>query len=112
MKSWISVLILLLASGALAEGPADRDSVPSRTATGKVVTVRTIPASWALIRDVRGDYALHPRVFEELMQYVGANFRAVGDCFGIYPTDPDATKKENVRWQVGVRIASGTPLGY
>lgn len=84
----------------------------SKTATGKPVYVQSIPASWAVVRDVQGGYEMHPQVFEEMMKYVGANFRAVGACFGIYPMDPDAVKRGTLRWQVGVRVTPGKPLGF
>lgn len=84
----------------------------SKTVTGKTVYVEKIPASWALVRDVSGSYEEHPEVFQEMMKYVGKNFRAVGACFGIYPFDPDAVKSGNLRWQVGVRVAPGQPLGF
>ncbi|HSS18879.1 MAG TPA: winged helix-turn-helix domain-containing protein [Pyrinomonadaceae bacterium] len=84
----------------------------SKTVTQKTVSVQKIPASWVLVRDVNGSYQTHPEVFQEVMKYVGSNFRAVGDAFGIYPMDPDAAKPGTLRWQVGVRIAPGKPLGY
>lgn len=83
----------------------------SKTVTGKTVTVRKIQASWALVRDVRGSYEMHPEVFAEMLAYVGSNFRAVGDSFGVYPMDPDAAKQGTLRWQAGLRITPGEPLG-
>lgn len=59
-----------------------------------------------------GPYDLHPEVFGELMKYVGAHYRAVGACFGIYPQDPDAVKAKELHWEVGVRVVPGEPLGY
>jgi DNA-binding winged helix-turn-helix (wHTH) protein len=84
----------------------------SKTVTGKLVAVEKVPASWALIREVRGSYETHPEVFQEMMTYAGSNFRVVGDNFGIYPVDPDAAKANTLHWEVGVRITAGEPLGY
>lgn len=82
------------------------------TSTGKAVRMESVPASWVVVREVQGGYEKHTQVFDELMRYVGANFRAVGYCFGIYPTDPDAVKAGTQRWQVGVRVVPGKALGY
>jgi len=82
------------------------------TSTGKAVHIESLPASWVVVREVQGGYEKHTQVFDELMRYVGANFRAVGYCFGIYPTDPDAVKSGTQRWQVGVRVVPGKALGY
>lgn len=83
----------------------------SKTVTGKLVAIEKIPASWALTREVRGSYEAHPEVFQELTDYVGSNFRVVGDNFGIYPLDPDAAKQNTLHWEIGVRIIPGEPLG-
>ncbi len=107
------VLTLMLSFGiAIGQQVVPLKADGSRTATGKSVSVQTNPASWAVVRDVQGSYEMHPQVFEEMMKYVGANFRAVGDCFGIYPMDPDAAKRGTLRWQVGVRVTPGKPLGF
>lgn len=83
-----------------------------RTVMGKLVSIEKVPASWALIRDVPGTYEKHPEVFGEMKSYVGMNFRALGDSFGVYPTDPDAVELRELHWQVGIRIIPGEPLGY
>jgi hypothetical protein len=76
------------------------------------VNIENIPAAVVLVRDVTGPYSQHPVVFKEMMDYVGKNYRAVGACFGIYSNDPDAVKSGNLRWQVGVRVTQGAPLGF
>jgi hypothetical protein len=102
-------ILLLLAICTPAWG---QDHVETRTATGKEVRVQATPATWAVIRDVTGPYNKHPEVFQEMMKYVGENYRALGACFGIYPVDPDATKESTLVWQVGVRVTPGKPLGF
>lgn len=58
-----------------------------------------------LVRDVVGDYSQHPKVFLEMMTVRDANYVAAGDCFGIYPTDPDTVESTTtLRWRVGVRV--------
>ncbi|HSS18880.1 MAG TPA: hypothetical protein VLL54_02290 [Pyrinomonadaceae bacterium] len=108
----IVLLFLLLLFEAMIGQAKTLQSGGSKTVTGKVVSVQKLPASWALVRDVQGSYEQHPDVFQEMMKYVGANFRAVGFCFGIYPNDPDDLKRGILRWQVGVRVISGKPLGF
>ncbi len=101
--------LLLLAIASPSWG---QDHVETRTATGKEVRVQTTPATWAVVRDVTGPYNMHPEVFQEMMKYVGENYRVLGHCFGIYPVDPDATKESALVWQVGVRVTPGKPLGF
>lgn len=76
------------------------------------VEVSRISSAIVMSREVTGPYSQHPVVFEQLMQYVGKNYRAVGACFGIYPSDPDAVKAADLRWEIGVRVLPGEPLGY
>jgi hypothetical protein len=76
------------------------------------VEVIHLPAAIVLYRSATGPYSQHPVVFDELMKYVGANYRAVGACFGVYPHDPDATRTADLKWEVGVRVIPGAPLGY
>ncbi|HSS18567.1 MAG TPA: winged helix-turn-helix domain-containing protein [Pyrinomonadaceae bacterium] len=83
----------------------------SKTVTGKLVAIERIPASWALVREVRGSYETHPEALQEMKDYVGLNYRALGDSFGIYPVDPDAAKQDALHWEVGIRITDGEPLG-
>jgi len=97
MKSLPFILLLWTALSSAQERP---------------VKIEKIPAAIALMRDVKGPYTQHPQILEDLMSYVGSNYRAVGHCFGIYPQDPDAVKSENLHWQVGVRVIDGEPLGY
>jgi GyrI-like small molecule binding protein len=76
------------------------------------VEISRISSAIVIYREVTGPYSQHPVVFEQLMQYVGKNYRAVGACFGIYPNDPDAVKAADLRWEIGVRVLPGEPLGY
>ena len=58
-----------------------------------------------LVRDIVGDYSQHPKVFVEMMTVRDANYVAAGDCFGIYPMDPDAVESStSLRWRIGVRV--------
>jgi hypothetical protein len=71
------------------------------------ITVESQPGGTMLVRDVRGDYRQHPTVFKELMAVRDASYMGVGDCFGIYPMDPDAVESPSeLRWRVGVRVAA------
>lgn len=111
----LAAMSLVAASITVAgqAGPAAQQQAPaSQTAMGRSVRLQKFPATWALVRDVKGSYGRHEVVFREMMQYVGENYRALGDCFGIYPMDPDAVKQGELSWQVGVRIVSGKPLGF
>jgi hypothetical protein len=99
------VLSALTAPIASAQGP-------QATATGKRVTIATIPTAWVLVRDVNGGYDLHAKVFASLIEYVGTTFRVAGNCFGIYPVDPDAARKGEIHWQAGVAVVPGAPLDY
>jgi DNA gyrase inhibitor GyrI len=81
-------------------------------ATHPEVKVVKIRASVAVVRTVRGSYSQSPKVMEEMMRYVHTNFRAVGDCFGIYPDDPDKVAAADLKWTVGVRVTTGEPMGY
>jgi hypothetical protein len=101
--------------------PADSRNAPpadivfpsaASEATPLNIRIEKIPAAVVLVREVAGPYSQHPVVFKEMMDYVGKNYRAVGACFGIYPNDPDAVKSGNLRWQVGVRVTQGAPLGF
>lgn len=58
-----------------------------------------------LVRDVAGDYGQHPQVFLDLMAVRDAHYVSAGDCFGIYPMDPDAVDAPAaLRWRAGVRV--------
>ena len=114
-KLALAAMSLVAASITVARqaGPAaPQQALASQIATGKSVRLQKFPATWALVRDVKGSYGRHEVVFREMMQYVGENYRALGDCFGIYPMDPDAVKQGELSWQVGVRIVPGKPLGF
>jgi hypothetical protein len=76
------------------------------------VKTTEVPAAIIIYRTVTGPYSLHPEVFQQLMEYVGKNYAAAGACFGIYPVDPDAVESKNLKWQVGVRVVPGRPMGY
>ena len=97
-------LIVCLALPCVAQQGAER--------VEPKVTVAAIPSAIVLYREVTGPYSQHPEIFAELMRYVGANYRAVGACFGIYPQDPDAVQAKELRWEVGVRVIPGAPRGY
>jgi hypothetical protein len=64
---------------------------------------------------VSGDYSQHVRVFTQLMEYAPrfarlAGMAAGGDCFGIYPMDPDTViNPANLKWQVGVGMTQAGP---
>jgi hypothetical protein len=76
------------------------------------VQVLRIPAAIMISREMTGPYTQHPAAFAQLMEYIGRNYRAVGACFGIYPDDPDAVKASELRWEIGVRVIPGEPLGF
>lgn len=70
------------------------------------ISVQRVSGGTILVRDVAGSYARHPEVFAELMRHRDQFYRGVGDCFGVYPMDPDAiAADEMLRWRVGVRVA-------
>ncbi len=70
------------------------------------IHIERVSGGQALIRDVRGSYAQHPKMFAELMALREKLFAAVGACFGIYPDDPDAVENaSDLHWQIGVRVA-------
>jgi len=79
-------LVLSFISFGLGHTCAAEETKASR------VVVRNIPGALMLYRDVIGSYDQHAKVARELMEYVGKNYCAVGDCFGVYPIDPDAVK--------------------
>jgi hypothetical protein len=108
----VILLLFLIFSGGHTRSIQAQEAGGTKTRTGKAVHIEKIPSSWALVREVQGGYEKHTEVFQEMMRYVGENFRAVGFCFGIYPTDPDAVKQGTQRWKVGVRVTTGKPLGY
>jgi hypothetical protein len=76
------------------------------------VSVAAVPSAIVLYREVTGPYDQHPEVFADLMRYVGANYRAVGACFGVYPQDPDSVQAKQLHWEVGVRVVPGKPLRH
>jgi GyrI-like small molecule binding domain len=98
--------ILLLSLGGVESGQQPDGAVPPK------VEVSRIPSAIVIYREVTGPYSQHPVVFDQLMQYVGKNYRAVGACFGIYPKDPDAVEVSELRWEIGVRVVPGEALGY
>ncbi len=58
-----------------------------------------------LVREVVGDFSQHPKVFAEMMAVRDSNYVAIGNCFGIYPVDPDTVESSTaLRWSVGVRV--------
>lgn len=81
-------------------------------ATAQEVEITRVPAAIIIYREVTGPYSQHPEAFREMMDYVGKNYAAAGACFGIYPMDPDAVESQNLKWEVGVRVVPGEPLGY
>ena len=87
-------------------------AVSGMDAAERIVAVETVRPAIVLYRDVTGSYSQHPVVFKEMMYYVGKTYRVVGDCFGVYPRDPDAVPPAQLKWQVGVRIMPGQPLGF
>lgn len=103
------VLAFFLPVIAIGQTPT---AAPESSTTIPTVRVEEVAPAIILYQDVRGDYSKHPEVFLNMMNYVGARYRAVGACFGIYPVDPDAAKRGELTWQVGVRVTSGAPLGF
>src|SRR5713226_2289783 len=104
-------LIFAASLAALVGGQMSPDR-PVGSTGAPSVRVEEVAPSIILYREVRGDYSRHPEVFESMMKYVGSRYLAVGACFGIYPFDPDAVKKDELVWQVGVRVTTGAPLGF
>ena len=95
--SWFVLALAVIPWGALQTGRARPE---------QRVQVRTMPGGMMLVRDVVGDYSQHPKIFLEMMAVRDTNYVAVGDCFGIYPTDPDTLESTaTLRWRVGVRVA-------
>jgi|SRR5580704_1365135 hypothetical protein len=76
------------------------------------VKIATITGAIVVSGEVTGPYSQHLVVFQQLMEYVGKSYAAVGACFGVYPRDPDAVEGKDLKWQVGVRVMPGKPLGY
>jgi hypothetical protein len=69
------------------------------------IHLERITGGSALMRDVTGDYAQHPKVFAELLTLRDQLFTPIGACFGIYPDDPDVVEaKSQLKWQIGVRV--------
>jgi len=95
--SWLVLAFTVIPWGGLQTGRARPE---------ERVQVRTMPGGTMLVRDVVGDYRQHPKIFLEMMAVRDANYVAAGDCFGIYPTDPDTLESTaTLRWRVGVRVA-------
>ena len=95
-----ALIVSAVSIGALQE-PGQRTAPDSR------VRVDTIASGMMLVRDVQGDYRQHTVVFRELMAMRDAGYIGVGDCFGIYPMDPDAVESTAaLRWRVGVRVSA------
>jgi hypothetical protein len=97
---------LLLSFGGVSLGRQNEEAVPPK------IEVSRIPSAIVMYREVTGPYSQHPIVFDQLMQYVGKNYRAVGFCFGIYPNDPDAVNASELHWEIGVRVVPGEALGF
>jgi hypothetical protein len=93
---------LCLSSAAQEKQEVAKPNVEKATLAGAII----------VSRDVTGRYSQHPVVFRQLMEYVGKNYTAVGGCFGVYPRDPDAVEEKDLKWQIGVRVLPGKPLGY
>lgn len=98
--------ILILSLGGVSLGQQPEEGVSPK------VEVSKIPSAIVIYREVTGPYSQHTVVFEQLMQYVGKNYRAIGACFGVYPHDPDAVKASELHWEIGVRVVPGEALGY
>ena len=96
--SWLVFVLLVIPSQSVQ---------PARVRPEQRVQVQTVPGGMMLVRDVVGDYSRHPEVFRDMMAVRDANYVAVGDCFGIYPMDPDMVDSATtLRWRVGVRVES------
>jgi hypothetical protein len=106
-------LLFTIFSGFLAVGacfsfaPQEKQEVVRPS-----VKIVTITGAIVIFREVTGPYSQHPLVLQQLMEYVGKSYAAVGACFGVYPLDPDAVDGKDLKWQVGVRVITGKPLGY
>jgi hypothetical protein len=73
------------------------------------VRIEQISGGTILVRDVTGDYSQHPQVFQALMSVRDKQYVGVGDCFGVYPVDPDAVASpQDLKWRVGVRVRPPT----
>lgn len=114
LPSLVWVLAVIPAEGIAqvpSRGPVDsqrRESVLAGSHESDTRLV-TLPRRAVLLRTVHGGYEQHAQVFTEFMAYAEATYRTVGYCFGIYPMDPDAAKRGNLTWQVGVEVAVGPP---
>lgn len=95
----VALALMVAQVGSSGQGQTIRPETAAR--------VQTVPGGMMLVRDVTGDYRQHPRVFAEMMRLRDADYVAVGDCFGIYPVDPDTvTSPADLRWRVGVRVVA------
>lgn len=94
--SWLVLALAVVPWSSLQQGRARPE---------QRVQVQVIPGGTMLVRDIVGDYSQHARVFLELMAVRDANYVAAGDCFGIYPIDPDAVESpSDLKWRVGIRV--------
>lgn len=100
---WHYVRDILMLQIREAQSPTERIQPPPEAR----VRILQVSGGSALLRNVTGDYSQHPAVFAELFRVRDRQYLPVGDCFGIYPIDPDTVESSgSLAWQIGVRVVS------
>ena len=78
-------------------------------APGPDVTIKSLPRSTAIVRQMTGSYAQHSDAAHALLKLVSEKCATRGHVYGEYPEDPGAVGMENVHWNLGYEMAANDP---
>lgn len=115
--SWIGLVAAVLPVAAQDQHLFGQQPVLRDKTLESEIRIEEIPATVVMIRDFRGHYKEHVRVFTDLIEYARRYVRlprvappelgnlVAGSCVGIYPMDPDTViNPANLRFQAAIYL--------
>ena len=70
------------------------------------MSIQKLPDTKMVAHNVTGNFKKHPEVIENLRAYLVSNGIEGTKCIGVYPSDPDAVKGEDLNWKIGFEVSS------